>query len=149
MVRDGKTLFVWGTNPMPLVTRTSARWLVMSSPLSVTVPVLILTRPKSAFSRVDLPAPFGPMMPTSSCSLAVQVGSVEDVDARHVAGDQVVRTEYGALRGLQVRAAVDLLVLAQLGHDPSSSCSRSSSASASARISSSISLRSWSWWEPR
>jgi hypothetical protein len=68
MVSDGNTLFVCGTNPIPLVTRWSARRLVMSSPLSVTVPVLIFTRPNSAFSSVDLPAPLGPMMPTSSFS---------------------------------------------------------------------------------
>ena len=68
MVSDGKTLLVCGTKPMPLVTSWSARWLVMSSPLSVTVPVLIFTRPNSALSSVDLPAPLGPMMPTSSPS---------------------------------------------------------------------------------
>ncbi len=68
MVSDGKTLLVCGTKPIPLVTRWSARLLVMSSPLRVTVPVLIFTSPKSALSKVDLPAPLGPMMPTSSFS---------------------------------------------------------------------------------
>jgi hypothetical protein len=53
---------------MPLVTKVSARWLVMSSPLSVTLPERIFTSPNSALSRVDLPAPLGPMMPTSSFS---------------------------------------------------------------------------------
>ena len=68
MVSEGNTLLVWGTKPIPLVTSASARWLVMSSPLSRTCPLLILTRPNSALSRVDLPAPLGPMMPTSSPS---------------------------------------------------------------------------------
>ena len=68
MVSEGNTLLVCGTKPMPLVTSWSARSLVMSSPLSMTVPVLTFTRPNSALSRVDLPAPLGPMMPTSSPS---------------------------------------------------------------------------------
>ena len=68
MVRLGKTLLVCGTKPMPAVTSLSARSLVMSSPLSCTVPVLIFTSPNSALSSVDLPAPLGPMMPTSSPS---------------------------------------------------------------------------------
>ena len=41
---------------------------VMSSPRSVTVPDRIGMSPNRALSRVDLPAPFGPMMPTSSPS---------------------------------------------------------------------------------
>ena len=82
MVSEGNTLLVWGTKPMPLATSSSARWLVMSSPRSVTEPVLTLTSPNSALSSVDLPAPLGPMMPTSSPSLAVEVGAVEDVDPR-------------------------------------------------------------------
>ena len=69
MVSDGNTLLDCGTNPMPLVTSASARWLVMSSPLSLTVPELTFTSPKSALSRVDLPAPLGPMIPTSSFSV--------------------------------------------------------------------------------
>ena len=66
MVRLGKTLLVCGTKPMPSVTNVSARLLVISSPRSVTEPSWIFTRPKSALSSVDLPAPLGPMMPTSS-----------------------------------------------------------------------------------
>ena len=55
------------------------------------VPEPILTRPNIALSSVDLPAPLGPMMPTSSPRRAVQVGAVEDVDAGHVAGDELAR----------------------------------------------------------
>ena len=41
----------------------------MLSPLTVTSPLRTFTRPKIDFSSVDLPAPFGPMMPISSpCS---------------------------------------------------------------------------------
>ena len=67
-VSDGKTLFVWGTNPMPAATSWSARWLVMSSPLRLTVPSWTVTRPNNDLSSVDLPAPLGPMIPTSSPS---------------------------------------------------------------------------------
>ena len=38
----------------------------MSSPSSVIVPLRTFTWPKIALSSVDLPAPFGPMMPISS-----------------------------------------------------------------------------------
>ena len=38
----------------------------MLSPLTVISPPRTLTRPKIALSSVDLPAPFGPMMPMSS-----------------------------------------------------------------------------------
>ena len=68
MDRLGKTFSVCGTNPMPLLTRVSARSLVISLPRSVTLPVWIVTRPNNALSSVDLPAPLGPMMPTSSPS---------------------------------------------------------------------------------
>ena len=68
MVSDGKTLLDWGTKPMPAETSLSARLLVTSSPCSWTVPSPTVTSPKRALSSVDLPAPFGPMMPTSSPS---------------------------------------------------------------------------------
>ena len=38
----------------------------MSSPASVTLPERIGTSPNTALTSVDLPAPFGPMMPTIS-----------------------------------------------------------------------------------
>src|SRR3954471_7521004 len=66
MVRVGKTLFVCGTKPTPLPTSLSAFCPVMSSPSRVTVPLRMPTRPNTALSSVDFPAPFGPMMPTSS-----------------------------------------------------------------------------------
>ena len=68
IVRLGKTLFVWGTNPTPLATSWFAFIPVMFSPRRVMDPLLTFTRPNMALSRVDLPAPFGPMMPTSSPS---------------------------------------------------------------------------------
>jgi len=40
----------------------------MSSPRKVTEPDETFTRPNRVLSRVDLPAPFGPMMPMSSPS---------------------------------------------------------------------------------
>ena len=66
MVRLGNTLLFCGTKPTPLATSLSALSPVMSSPFSSTVPLRMFTWPKIAFSSVDLPAPFGPMMPTSS-----------------------------------------------------------------------------------
>ncbi|MNJ03207.1 hypothetical protein D3C73_1634390 [compost metagenome] len=44
----------------------------MLSPFTVVSPELTLTMPKIAFSRVDLPAPFGPMMPISSPFRAIR-----------------------------------------------------------------------------
>src|SRR5215207_7882119 len=66
MVSVGKTLFVCGTKPTPLPTSLSALSPVMSSPSSTTVPLRTPTSPNTAFSSVDLPAPLGPIMPTSS-----------------------------------------------------------------------------------
>ena len=66
MVSEGNTLLVCGTNPTPWATSWLAFRPVMSSPRSVTEPLAHLTSPNSALSSVDLPAPFGPMMPTSS-----------------------------------------------------------------------------------
>ena len=68
MVRLGKTFSVCGTKPTPLRTSVCALSPVMSSPRRVTVPDRTLTSPNSDLSGVDLPAPLGPMMPTSSPS---------------------------------------------------------------------------------
>ena len=106
MVSEGNTLFDWGTKPMPRLTSWSARTFVMSWSASVTRPSRTRTRPNIAFSRVDLPAPFGPMMPDELAGLGVQVGAVEDVDAGHVAGDEVVRDDEGVLGAVDVRIAV-------------------------------------------
>ena len=62
----GKTLLVWGTKPTPISTSLLAWRLVISSPCSVTLPEWTFTRPNMALSRVDLPAPLGPMMPIIS-----------------------------------------------------------------------------------
>ena len=70
MVSEGKTLFVCGTKPMPCFTSWSARTLVMSWSARVTRPDRTRTRPNMALSRVDLPAPLGPMMPISSPDIA-------------------------------------------------------------------------------
>jgi hypothetical protein len=48
--------------------------------------------------------------------LAVEVGSVEDVHPRQVAGDQVVRAQHGALGGPQVLLAPGDLFLGPLAH---------------------------------
>jgi hypothetical protein len=69
MVRLGNTLLVCGTKPTPLVTSSFALRLVMSSPCNVTLPLRTRTSPNSALSRVDLPAPLGPMIPTISPSV--------------------------------------------------------------------------------
>ena len=66
MVREGNTLLFCGTNPIPMDTNLSARLLVMFLSSKVTFPLRTLTRPNRDFSSVDLPAPFGPMMPTNS-----------------------------------------------------------------------------------
>ncbi len=74
MVSEGNTLLLCGTKPTPRCTSLSARRLVISWPCRVTEPSRIDTSPKRALSSVDLPAPFGPMMPTSSpgCSTRLQ-----------------------------------------------------------------------------
>ncbi len=70
MVSEGNTLLFCGTMPTPLPTSLSALRPVMSSPLSSTLPSRMFTWPKTALSSVDLPAPFGPMMPIRSPWLA-------------------------------------------------------------------------------
>ena len=76
MVREGNTLLVCGTNPTPACTSRFALKLVMSSPFRITLPERMFTRPNSAFSSVDLPAPFGPMMPMSSPGYACRLQSL-------------------------------------------------------------------------
>lgn len=71
IVRLGNTFSVCGTKPTPRETSLSARRFVMSCPLSVSLPEWMCTRPNSDLSNVDLPAPFGPMMPTISPSCSV------------------------------------------------------------------------------
>ena len=85
-------MFVCGTNPTPRCTSLCGGWPVMSSPSSVTEPDRIDTSPSTAFSNVDLPAPFGPMIPTNSPGADHEVAAIEDVDLGHVAGDQLRRT---------------------------------------------------------
>src|SRR5690606_14778852 len=60
------TLLFCGTKPTPLATSLLALSPVMSSPLREMDPPRTFTCPKMALSRVDLPAPLGPMMPISS-----------------------------------------------------------------------------------
>src|SRR5690606_29039339 len=91
----------------------------------------------------------------------VQVGAVEDVDPRQVAGDQLVAAEDGVLGAAQVVAAVRDgglrlgrgLLGSGLGdgvHLLSSSISASSASSASwSCSSSSTSVSGASWWAPR
>ena len=62
----------------------------MSSPLSMTVPPRTVTSPNIALSSVDLPAPLGPMMPTSSPLRRCKLQPLQDVDPGQVAGHQVV-----------------------------------------------------------
>ena len=97
MVSDGNTLLVCGTKPMPSVTSWSARWLVMSSPLSVTVPGLDLHQAEQRLEQRRLAGAVGADDADELVLLAVQVGAVEDVDAGQVAGDQVVGAQHGAL----------------------------------------------------
>ena len=106
-----------------------------------------------ALSSVDLPAPLGPMMPTSSPSWHVEVAAVEDVDARARSrrpgrrrAARRPRRPRGAPRARGRRSPVGLGRRRRLGARPRRArrpglvarrCS-SISASASARICSSI-----------
>src|SRR5690606_8255079 len=83
--------------------------------------------------------------------LAVQVGSVEDVDPRQVARDEVVGPDDGAVGAEPVLLALGLGGLRRgdgVAHASFSSALISASTSA-ARACSSVSLRSASWWAPR
>lgn len=73
-VRVENTFSVWGTNPTPMLTSWNAFSDVIDSPCNVTDPDRTGIKPKMAFNSVDLPAPFGPMMPTISpaCRLTEQ-----------------------------------------------------------------------------
>ena len=64
----------------PCRPRRLALQRVMSRPSSATVPELGRSKPVSRFTRVDLPAPFGPINPTTSCRCSVQRDAA---DRRH------------------------------------------------------------------
>ena len=53
-----------------------------------------------------MPAPLGPMIADQLAVVHVEVAAVEDVDAGHVAGDDLVGAQQGVLGGALVRAAV-------------------------------------------
>jgi hypothetical protein len=57
---------VCGTNPSPSRASRCPRMFVMSRSPNVTVPVITGSRPVMTLSRVDLPAPLGPMTDTTS-----------------------------------------------------------------------------------
>ena len=63
---EGKTFSVCGTNETPSRTMREGISCVTSPPSRRTSPSLTGSSPKIAFSSVDLPAPFGPMIVTSS-----------------------------------------------------------------------------------
>ena len=67
----------------------------MSEPSSEIVPAKTGTRPATALTRVDLPAPFGPRMATSSPRMHRQVDAAHDRQVPLVAGDQAARRQYG------------------------------------------------------
>ena len=66
IVSDGKTLSVCGTNEAPSATIFEGGTALTSRPSKWTLPAVTESSPKIAFSSVDLPAPFGPMMVASS-----------------------------------------------------------------------------------
>ena len=66
IVSDGNTFSVCGTNDAPSRTIREGASSVTSRPSSSTRPSPTGSSPKIAFSSVDLPAPFGPMIVTSS-----------------------------------------------------------------------------------
>jgi hypothetical protein len=64
-VSEGKTFSVWGTKQMPRRTIRSGLHPVMSVPSKRMRPAFGGSSPKIVLSRVDLPAPLGPMIVTS------------------------------------------------------------------------------------
>ena len=65
-----KTFFSCGTKESPLGTSLSGSELVIASPAKVMDPESTLSRPNTALSVVDLPAPLGPTItPMSDCSM--------------------------------------------------------------------------------
>ena len=105
-MRLGNTLFVCGTNPMPLVTSWSARWLVISSPLSSDGALVDLDQAEQRLEQGRLAGAVGADDADELAGLAVQVGAVEDVDARQVAGDQVVGPQDGTVGAGEVLVAL-------------------------------------------
>ena len=64
--RSGKTLETWNERPSPACVRRCGGSRVTSFPSSSTLPAVGRIVPESRLKSVVLPAPFGPMMPTSS-----------------------------------------------------------------------------------
>jgi len=65
-LRLGKTFASCGTNAIPSALISRGARPVMSRPSSRTAPRLGRRMPATTLRSVDLPAPFGPMMPTIS-----------------------------------------------------------------------------------
>src|SRR5829696_1975671 len=63
---SGKMLETWNVRPSPERARRYGASAVTSRPCSSTPPAVGRTSPESRLKSVVLPAPFGPMMPTSS-----------------------------------------------------------------------------------
>ncbi len=65
-VIPSKSSRLWNERPMPATARLRADQLVMSTPSSSTRPAAGFAKPVSASTNVDLPAPLGPMSPSTS-----------------------------------------------------------------------------------
>ena len=72
-VMRGNTCRPSGHSASPRRTRSSIVMRVMSSPASTTRPPLIGNAPIAAFSRVVLPAPFGPIIAVISPARTVRL----------------------------------------------------------------------------
>ena len=57
---------IWNERPMPAMQRARGGACVMSWPSKRTVPLSGRSSPVIRLNSVDLPAPFGPMMPSAS-----------------------------------------------------------------------------------
>ena len=67
-VKEGNTLRLCGTAAIPSGTSAAVASPVMSRPASEIDPPAIFVSAKIDLSRVDLPAPLGPMMTDTECS---------------------------------------------------------------------------------
>ena len=115
MVSDGKTLLFCGTNPTPISTSVLARRLVMSWLPRWTLPERIFDQAEHRLEQRRLAGAVGPDDADHLAGIGDQAAAVEDVDARQVAGDDVLGLDdRGLLLSCRVVMAVLLLALGLL-----------------------------------
>ena len=85
-VSERNAWLCWNVRARPLRPRRCALHDVITRSLSTIVPAEGKSKPLSRLTRVDLPAPFGPIRPITSCAVQLERDTAEGVDPLERAG---------------------------------------------------------------